>query len=600
MAGNSSIIGKIKDMTGQFLVWRARNIPDNYFVIILSVLIGFLAGIAAYVLKTSVYRIEELLTADFHMQTQNYRYVLYPAIGILLTVLFLRYLIRDEHNRHGIPRILYVISRLDGKMKFHKTFSSIIGGSLTAGFGGSIGLESPIISTGSSVGSNLAQALRLNYRHTTLLIGCGAAGAMASIFTTPIAAVIFSLEVLMLDLTTASIIPLLMASVTGAITTKFLLAENILIHFKVTQPFEINDVPFYIVLGILAGLVSWYFASMHFFVRRRLSRFKNRYVKVAIGGIMLGLLIFLFPSLYGEGYDNIKLIMAGDATAILNNSFFYSYRNETWIFLIIVLVIMLFKIVATTLTTEAGGIGGIFAPAAVMGGLTGFVFSRFINDLKIFGTVHESNFTLTGMAAVLGGVLHAPLTAIFLIAEMTNGYELIVPLMLSTAISFITIKVFAPHSIFTKDLAERGDLITHHKDKTVLTLMNIKDVIDTDIKTIHPGATLGELTKVISKSNRNMFPVIDEKRRFLGVIDLNDVREDMFIKEKYDVSIKNYMFQPMEHVSSTDSMKSVMDKFKKTGYYNLPVIDDGVYRGWVSRAHIFDAYRRILLEVSEE
>jgi len=588
-----------KTYIGRFLVWRARNIPDNYFVILLSILIGFIAGIAAYALKSSVYYIESLLTADFHIQSQNYLYVLYPTIGIIITVIFIQYIVKD-FGQSGIPRILYVIAKMDGKMRFHKTYSSIIGSSLTAGFGGSIGLESPIISTGASVGSNLAQLLRLNYSKTTLLIGCGAAGAMASIFTTPVAAVIFSLEVLMLDLTTSSIISLLMASATGAITTKLLLAENILIHFKVTEPFVTGDVPFYIVLGIICGLVSLYFNKMYQFIRSRMARITNTFAKAAAGGIILGMLIFLFPSLYGEGYDNIMMIISGQSEDILKFSFLYEYRENIWIFFLAMLVIMLLKVIATTLTTEAGGIGGIFAPSAVMGGLTGFVFARGVNDLGLFKPLHESNFTLVGMAGVLGGVLSAPLTAIFLIAEMTNGYELIVPLMVVTAISFLTIKAFDPHSIFTKSLAETGDLITHQKDRTVLTLLDVEKLIDTDVKTIHPDATLGDLTKLIKESDRNMFSVVDEDGRFIGAVDMHDVRGDMFDSEKYDTPISNYIIQPLDHVTSRESMKSVMQKFKNTGYYNLPVVDNGIYKGWVSRAHVFDAYRKTLIEVSEE
>ncbi|MEE4257678.1 MAG: chloride channel protein [Bacteroidales bacterium] len=588
-----------KTLIGRFLIWRQEHLSDRYFIILLSALIGFLAGIAAYSLKSAVFYIEDLLTAQFRIQSQNYWYVVYPAIGIVLTVILIRYIFRDR-DTHGIPRILYVISRLDGKMRFHKTFSSLLGSSLTAGFGGSIGLESPIISSGASIGSTMAQFLRLNYRYTTLLIGCGAAGAIASIFTTPIAAVIFSLEVLMLDLTTASIIPLLMASVTGAITTKLLLAEKMLVHFKVTEDFAISDVPFFIVLGILAGLLSLYFNRMHFAVANLANRINNDWLRAAICGVSLGLLIFIFPTLYGEGYDSIQMIVSGNSEGLLNNSFFYSFRDQVWVFILLIVAIMLLKIVATTLTTEGGGIGGIFAPSAVTGGFMGFAFARIINNLKLFAPLHEGNFTLVGMAGVLGGVLHAPLTAIFLIAEMTNGYELIVPLMLATAVSFFTIKTFDRHSIFTRQLAIRGDLITRDKDQTVLTVLNIKNVIDKDVATIDKGLTLGDLTKVIARSKRNMFPVVDENKRFLGVVDMDDIRADMFDVSKYDTPIQHYIFQPLDHVSSHDSMKAVMDKFNATGYYNLPVIDDGIYVGFVSRAHVLNAYRQTLKYVSQE
>jgi CIC family chloride channel protein len=589
----------VKTTIGRFLIWRKEHLSDRYFIIILSAIIGFLAGMAAYLLKSAVFYIEDLLTAQFRLQSQNYWYVVYPSIGIILTVIFIRYIIRDR-DTHGIPRILYVISRLDGKMRFYKVFSSLFGSSLTAGFGGSIGLESPIISSGASIGSSIAQGLRLNYRYTTLLIGCGAAGAIASIFTTPIAAVIFSLEVLMLDLTTASIIPLLMASVTGAITTKLLLAEKMLVHFKVSQDFMMSDIPFFVILGVLAGLLSLYFNRMHFAVVHIADKIRNDWLKAIICGISLGLLIFIFPTLYGEGYDAIEMIVSGRSAELLSNSFLYGFGNEAWVFIILVVAIMLMKVVATTLTTEGGGIGGIFAPSAVTGGFMGFAFARIVNNLNIVPSLHEGNFTLVGMAGVLGGVLHAPLTAIFLIAEMTNGYELIVPLMLVTALSFFTIKTFDPHSIFTRQLALRGDLISKDKDQTVLTVLNIKSVIDTNIMTIGKDGTLGDLTRVIARSERNMYPVLDDENNFLGVIDLNDIRGIMFDRSKYDTPIKEFMFQPLDHVSSNDSMKAVMDKFNQTGYYNLPVIDDGKYVGFVSRAHVLNAYRQTLKDVSQE
>ncbi len=590
-----------KTLIGRFLIWRAKHINDRYFVIIISTLIGFLAGIAAYLLKSSVFYIEKLLTSSFEFDEQNYWFVIYPAIGIVLTVLFIRYVVKDE-TRHGIPRILYVISKLGGKMKQHKIFSSLLGGSLTAGFGGSIGLEAPIISAGSSLGSALGQLLKLDYKTTILLIGCGAAGAMASIFTTPIAAVIFSLEVLMLDLTISSIIPLLMASATGAITTKLLLAEKILIHFEISEPFVVSDVPFYLLLGILTGVVSLYFNRATHFVSDKMRLINNIYIRGLIGVSILGILIFLFPPLYGEGYDAIRMIISGDSINLLDSSFFYMFRDNIWFFAGFLFFLILFKVIATTLTIESGGIGGIFAPSAVTGGFAGFMFARILNDLGFTKTLSESNFTLVGMAGVLGAVLHAPLTAIFLIAEMTNGYELIVPLMLTSTISFITIKTFDPHSIFTKKLAERGELLTHHKDQAVLTLLNVKDVIDTDILTIRPDATLGELTKVIAKSKRNLFPVVDKGNIFMGLVLLDDVRDDMFNRDKYGIPIKRYLHPMVENekVSVNDTMESVMEKFKRTGNYNLVVLNKGKYAGFVSRANVFNAYRQTLIDVSHE
>jgi CIC family chloride channel protein len=591
---------KSRRVIGRFLIWRVKHVTDSYFVILLSIFIGLGAGLSSYFLKSFVFYIKESLTGFFNISSQNIWYVLYPAVGIAIAVFLIRFVIKDSTDQ-GIPRILFAISRLDGKMRWHKYFSSVIGGSFTAGFGGSIGLESPIIAAGSSLGSGIGQTLRLNYKNTTLLIGCGAAGAMASIFTTPIAAVIFSLEVLMLDLTTMSIIPLLIASVTGAITTKLLLAEDMLIHFSVTQPFEVSDVHFYILLGVICGLVSLYFNWMHNYIQVKFKKIKHYYNRTLIGGLALGVMIFLFPPLYGEGYAAIKLIMTGQSDQLLINTALYNYRDIWWVFILFIAFLIFIKIIATTLTTEAGGIGGIFAPAAVMGGMSGFFIARFFNQWDFIRPLHEGNFTLVGMAGVLGAVLHAPLTAIFLIAEMTNGYELIVPLMLTTSIAFITIKTFQPHSIFTRRLAESGDLITHDKDKTVLTLLNVKRVIDTDLLTIDPDATLGNLTKLIAKSKRNIFPVVDEDDgTYLGLVDLDDVREDMFHPEMYDNPISMYLMQAKEHVSISEPMEQVMKKFKTTGYYNLPVVNDGKYVGFVSRANIFNAYRQVLKDVSME
>jgi chloride channel protein, CIC family len=350
----------------------------------------------------------------------------------------------------------------------------------------------------------------------------------------------------------------------------------------------------------LCGLVSLYFSWMHHNVRKRFSKISSQRNRLIIGGLALGVLIFIFPPLYGEGYAAIKLIMTGNSDQLLNNTFLYNYRDVWWVFIMFIAFLIIFKIVATSLTIEAGGIGGIFAPAAVMGGFTGYGLSKFLNHLDFLRPLHEGNFTLVGMAAVLGGVLHAPLTAIFLIAEMTNGYELIVPLMLSTAIAFITVKVFSPHSIFTKQLAERGDLITHNKDKTVLTLLNVKRVIDTDLLTISPESNLGDLTKLIVKSKRNIFPVVESDNTYIGLVDMDDVRQDMFNPDKYDEPVTAYMMQAKEHISTNDPMDSVMEKFRKTGYFNLPVIDDGKYVGFVSRANIFSAYRQVLKDVTME
>jgi CIC family chloride channel protein len=580
-----------------FLLLRKKLRPD-VFILILAMIIGILAGISSFLLKTFVFKIDQFVTNFSFDNSIDYLYLVSPGIGILLTYLLFKYIIKDE-SRHGIPRILYVISRLDGKMKYHKAFSSMLGGALTAGFGGSIGLESPIISSGSSFGSGIGQILKLNFKTKTLLIGCGAAGAMASIFTTPVAAIVFALEVLMLDLTISSIIPLLVASASGAITAKILTSEELLFNFSNNSPFDLADIPYYLVFGVLGGLVSLYFTNTHFVIARYFSKFKKYRSKLLIGTILLGILIFLFPALYSEGYDMIRDIMNGQAEEILKHSYAYEFRDNVYIFLGYIVLIILLKIIATSITIEAGGIGGIFAPAAVTGGLLGFLFSRFSNTFLPFNHLNEDNFTLVGMSTILAAVLHAPLTAIFLVVEMTNGYGLIVPLMLTTAISYVTNRTFNSHSIFTKILAEQGNLITHHKDQTILTLLQVKHVIDNDLLTIKPNSTLKELTLLISKSKRNLFPVVDEDGKYYGLIDMDDVREVMFQPDLYKTPIEKYMMQAKEHVSTKDTMEKVMQKFKNTGYYNLPVVDDGLYIGFVSRANIFTAYREMLNELSD-
>jgi CIC family chloride channel protein len=580
-----------------FLLLRKKLRPD-VFILILAMIIGILAGISSFLLKTFVFKIDQFVTNFSFDNSIDYLYLVSPGIGILLTYLLFKYIIKDE-SRHGIPRILYVISRLDGKMKYHKAFSSMLGGALTAGFGGSIGLESPIISSGSSFGSGIGHILKLNFKTKTLLIGCGAAGAMASIFTTPVAAIVFALEVLMLDLTISSIIPLLVASASGAITAKILTSEELLFNFSNNSPFDLADIPYYLVFGVLGGLVSLYFTNTHFVIARYFSKFKKYRSKLLIGTILLGILIFLFPALYSEGYDMIRDIMNGQAEEILKHSYAYEFRDNVYIFLGYIVLVILLKIIATSITIEAGGIGGIFAPAAVTGGLLGFLFSRFSNTFLPFNHLNEDNFTLVGMSTILAAVLHAPLTAIFLVVEMTNGYGLIVPLMLTTAISYVTNRTFNSHSIFTKILAEQGNLITHHKDQTILTLLQVKHVIDNDLLTIKPNSTLKELTLLISKSKRNLFPVVDEDGKYYGLIDMDDVREVMFQPDLYKTPIEKYMMQAKEHVSTKDTMEKVMQKFKNTGYYNLPVIDDGLYIGFVSRANIFTAYREMLNELSD-
>ncbi|BAX79237.1 hypothetical protein ALGA_0848 [Labilibaculum antarcticum] len=553
----------------------------------------------ALVLKTAVYRGREFLLEGINWSYQNYLFFLYPMIGVGLTLVFKKYIIRDL-AKHNVTSLLHAISKRSSIVKFHKTYSSIIGSIITAGFGGSIGLESPIISSGAAIGSNMGRNFHLNYKEITLMLACGASGAIAAIFNTPIAAIVFALEVLLIDLSRFSLIPLLMASVSGAITTKLFLDENILIEFTIIHPFEISDIPFFILLGILSGLVSVYFSRTFLWIESRFEQIKFLRNRMLIGGISLGILIFYFPALYGEGYNIVKALMGGDLQEVFQSSLLENYTHVWYVVILFIGALVIFKVIAASITLGAGGIGGIFAPAVFTGAMLGFLFVFVYNHFQWGEPLSESNFTLVGMASVLGGVLHAPLTGIFLIAEITRGYELIVPLMLSTTISFITAKSFQKESIITAQLAKRGELITHNKDLAVLRFMQLSKVIETDLLTILEDKNLGELVKVISKSKRNIFPVLTEEGYLIGIILLDQVREIMFNDEMYSTPISSFMIMPPASISLTDSMERVLSKFTETGAWNLPVLDKGKYVGFVSKSKLFSAYRQHLVEITAD
>jgi CIC family chloride channel protein len=574
---------------------------QNYhqtYILLISVFIGMLVGVATSLMKTFVIFLKnwvEILTMEDHLRVL---FFVLPVVGILLTILFLRYIIKDD-VRHGIPRILYVLAKKT-HMKQHKVFSSFVGGAITSGFGGSAGLESPIISTGASIGSFFSKKLNLDYKTTALLMGCGAAGAISSIFYTPIAAVVFGVEVLMLDLTTTSIIPLLVTSITGAITASRFMPVEVVFQFPIKESATIHDFPFLILLGILTGLLSVYFNRANFSIQKIFNNKGKKPLIRAAGMISLGILILLFPPLYGEGYDVLKTIINQGPAEVMNSSLFSALSDNYWMIFVFLVLITLLKVVTTTLTIESGGVGGVFAPAVFTGGLGGYLFADSINRLYSSWELSEENYAIVGMAGVLGGVLHAPLTAIFFAAEITEGYQLMLPLMLVSAISFVTNKFFDSHSIFNRQLADQGIKLSHNKDHNVLTLLSVEEVIDKDFLTIGPGATLGDLTKKIAKSRRNIFPVVDDKGFFLGLVAMDDVREDMFKPELYSQPVKKYIIQPDDFVSTTDTMEKVMEKFNLTGYYNLPVIDEGKYIGFISRSNTFSVYRKMLLDISYE
>lgn len=589
-----------KSLLSRFLIWRVRNISDKYFLLILSAVVGVAAGFTALILKTAVFFFKKFLLEDINLSNDGLLLLIYPAIGIAIVVLFKKYFLKDK-IKHNITSILHAISRRSSLMRGHKVYSSVFGGIVTAGFGGSIGLESPIISSGAAIGSNIGRLLHLNYKTITLLLACGAAGAIAAIFNTPIAAIVFALEVLMLDLTSFSLIPLLISSVAGTITTKFFYEEEILFEFTLMDQFVPADAPFYILLGVLTGFVSVYFTRVFLSVEKKFEQIKKNYTRVLWGGFLLGVIIFVLPPLYGEGYSVIKAVLANDYDSIIGNSFFTYFKSNTWVFILFFLLLVFFKVVATALTIGSGGIGGIFAPSLFTGAFTGFLFSYIYNLFGFVNKLSVSNFALVGMAGLLGGVLHAPLTGIFLIAEVTSGYELIVPLMLTSTISFLTVKFFEPNSVFTMQLAQKGQLITHHKDKAVLTFMKLASIIETDLKTVHIDATLGELVKIVSKSTRNIFPVVNNDYQLEGLILIENIREIMFTPELYeDTYVRNLMVAAPNCITSKDSMEQVMKKFKDANAWNLPVIDEGKYVGIVSKSKMFSEYRKLLVDISAE
>ncbi len=532
-------------------------------------------------------------------ENENYMYLAYPAMGITLTVLFVKFLIKDNLG-HGVSRILYAISKNNGKIKAHNTYSSMIGSSLTIGFGGSVGLEAPIVLTGSAIGSNLARFFRLNYKTMILMIGCGSAGAIAGIFKAPIAGVVFAIEVLMLDLTMTTLIPLLIAAVTGATVAYFLLGSVVLFSFDVTTPFLLHDIPFYILLGIIAGFISLYFTRAAMRIELYYKKIHNDWFRIIIGGAILGLLIFIFPSLFGEGYEALEDILDGEGENIINQSIFRDFMQHNWLFLLLLLLILFFKVVATSTTTGIGGVGGIFAPSLFMGGITGFFTARLINSFTGW-QVSESNFSLVGMAGIMAGVMHSPLTAIFLIAEITGGYQLLPPLIITATIAYLTIMYFEPHSIYTKRLALRGELMTHNKDKAVLSMMKAKKLIETNFSPVSPDTSLGELVKVISKSSRNVFPVVDGDGNFAGIIFMDHIREIIFRPDMYENTYaRDLMFTPDTTIDPDESMEEVALKFQKSGKFNLAVLKDGKYLGFISRARVFSAYRNLLKKFSDD
>jgi CIC family chloride channel protein len=575
---------------------KLRLVGQDKIAYILAIVVGLCSGLAAVLLKSSIHLVKDGLTGWFNVSHGSFFYLAYPGIGILIAIIFVKYFVKDNIG-HGITKVLYSISRNSSSIKSHNMYSSIVGGTFTIGFGGSVGAEAPIVLTGAAIGSNIGRFFRLNYKHITLLLGCGAAGAVSGIFKAPLAGIIFTLEILMLDLSLSSIIPLMISSVTACGISYLMIGSDVEFGNSLER-FAMGNIPYYIVLGVFCGFVSLYFTRATLFLEKKISTVKNIAYRWLIGSISLGILIYFIPPLYGEGYDILTSIMTGNASAIYERSIFYSLQDRAWFYILYLISIIIFKVLAMSLTNGSGGVGGTFGPTLFLGGIAGFLVARVINLSGIY-TVPESNFALVGMAGMMSGVMQAPLTAIFLIAEITGGYTLLMPLMVVSVISFITIRRFERYSIYTKRLAHAGDLLTHNKDKAALTLLKAEDLVETDFVKLYPHNTLGEMVKAVSLSKRNIFPVIGSHGDIEGVVFLDDIRDVMFESKLYSTTfVKNKMKPVPDVIQIEEPMENVISKFEKTGAWNLPVIgEQGEYIGFLSKSKIFSAYRDLLKEL---
>jgi len=590
-----------KSLLTRFLIWRAKHISHRQFVYILSILIGVIAGIGALIIKNFTHIIQHLLEGKLVQYYHHAFYFVFPIIGFALVYVCIKYVIRNKVS-HGIPSTLYAISKRKGIMKRFQMFGSLLTAPITVGFGGSVGLEGPTVATGAAVSSNIARMFHMNQTTRTLLIGCAAAGAMSSIFKAPVAAIIFAVEVFSLDLTFASLLPLLLASVSAIITSYFFFGSDILLPFRIEDKFVISDIPFYLLLGAVGALVSVYFSYTYERIQSFFDKIKSPVKRLIIGGLGIGLLVFLIPPLYGEGFDVINALVKGHPEEALSNNFLDPQLSSAWVVIALLAGLVFFKVIASCLTFGAGGVGGIFAPVLFMGSIMGNCVAKILNTIGFGIEVSESNFTLVGMAGLMAGVLHAPLTAIFLIAELTGGYELFIPLMITAALSFAITKYFSPHSVYAMELGRRGELITHNKDHAVLTLMNIERVIETNFTPVYPEMNLGEIVhEAVVKSNRNIFPVINRKDgALLGIILLDDIRPVMFDRSLYkEVKASDIMqHAPAVIDIGNDKMTDVMKKFQDSSAWNLPVVKNNKYSGFISKSKLLTVYRRKLIEVT--
>ena len=582
-------------------VFASRHLTPKQLIFTLALLVGVGSAIAAWVLKTLIEEIALLLTSHFDVTSANRLYLVYPVVGIFLCVMFVKFIVRDDIS-HGVTKILYALSRRQGDIRSHNCWSSVIASSLTIGFGGSVGAESPIVLTGSAIGSLLGRQFRVDHKTMMLLIGCGASGAIAGIFKAPIAGLMFTLEVLMVDLTMTSLLPLLVSCLTATCITYTLAGTSPMFSFELTDPFIVRRVPTALLLGVTCGLVSLYFTRVMNSFEQVFGKLRHPAARLALGGVVLAVLIYFFPPLYGEGYGTISLLLSGDAHAseVMNNSFFYGHETSLVTYLVLIILV---KVFATTATNGGGGCGGTFAPSLFLGCIAGYVFSALWNIQTPFGiTVPSTNYALLGMAGVMSGVFHAPMTGVFLIAELTGGYDLFIPLMIVSVCSYITIHTFEPHSIYAMRLARRGELLTHHKDRSVLTLMSLDAIIDKERPLLRPDMYLGQIVQAVSTEKALHFAVVDIKGGLLGIINLNGIRKLIFRSELYRMyRADQLMTRPSIVLRTDDSMTAVMERFSHTSTGTLPVLTpEGIFVGFVSRTRLLAAYRQVLKDFSEE
>ena len=577
-----------------------RRLSNSQIMMLLAVVVGILAGLGTYLFEILLHGIKSGLIRWFPVDSAHVLFLIYPAIGIILATLFVKYIVRDNISE-GVTRVLYAMSSRNSRIPGHNCWTSIVGGATTIGFGGSVGPEAPIVLTGAAIGSNVGRLARLNYKHTTLLLCCGAGAALAAIFKAPITGVVFVLEILMLDITAGSVIPLLIASIT-ATTMAFMLRgfDPILaVTLAPADAFELWQIPLFILLGVCCGLMSWYFTSTNLRVSTLFKKIDKQYKKWIVGGTVLGVLIFIFPPLYGEGYEGFTSLMHGQAEKLFDNSLFYRFSDIDWVVILFVIATMFFKVIAMSTTNAAGGVGGTFAPSLFVGAFTGASLALVCNTL--FGwEVSIVSFTLVGMAGVMSGVMNAPLTSIFLIAELSNGYGLFIPLMITACISFAVDYYLDPDSIYTKQLRQKGELLTHDKDQSVFVFLKLEELMETDFLRIKENMTLGDIVHIISTARRNIFPVIDNFGRLIGVVQLDDLREDMFKHEKYGHPISDYMIPPPDKIIEHEAILSVMEKFEDKHAWMLPVVDkQGRYLGFISKSRILNAYREQLVKIQQ-